>query len=110
MEARLIESLCLYAWPGNVRELELTTRRLLAVHSGEPELKKRHLPEHLVTRPASAEPGDDLSRLAVALRRSNGNLSKACTAIGISRQRAYRLLDGVSVKEFMKKADEPEGV
>jgi DNA-binding NtrC family response regulator len=108
VEAKLVESLCLYAWPGNVRELELVARRLLAVHGSEPQLKKRHLPEHIVNRPAMAEPGDDLARLAVALRRSNGNLSKACAAIGISRQRAYRLLDGVSVKEFMDKGAEPD--
>jgi len=109
VEAKLIESLCLYAWPGNVRELELIARRLLAVHGGEPLLKKRLLPEHIVSRAASAEPGDDLSRLAVALRLASGNLSKACAAIGISRQRAYRLLDGVSVKEFMERGNEARG-
>jgi transcriptional regulator with GAF, ATPase, and Fis domain len=109
VEAKLIESLCLYAWPGNVRELELIARRLLAVHGSEPVLKKRLLPEHLTSRATNAEPGADLSRLAVALRRSNGNLSKACAAIGISRQRAYRLLDGVTVKELMEEKSEAQG-
>ncbi len=106
VEAKLIESLCLYAWPGNVRELELIARRLLAVHGTEPVLKKRLLPEHVTSRARVANAGDDLSRLAVALRRANGNLSKACSAIGISRQRAYRLLDGMSVKEFMQERGE----
>jgi len=104
LESKLVESLCLYAWPGNVRELELTARRLLAVHGDEPLLKRRFLPEHVLS-PPSAAPGDepqlDLGRLAAALRRSNGNLSKACTELQISRQRAYRLLDGVSVKDFL---------
>jgi transcriptional regulator of acetoin/glycerol metabolism len=87
-----------------VRELELTARRLLAVHGDEPLLKRRFLPEHVLS-PPSAAPGDepqlDLGRLAAALRRSNGNLSKACAELQISRQRAYRLLDGVSVKDFL---------
>ena len=103
IDSKLVERLCLYPWPGNVRELELTARRLLAVHGAEPELKKRFLPEHILS-PAVAEddrPATDLARLAAALRRAGGNLTKACSEIEISRQRAYRLLDGVSVKDFM---------
>jgi transcriptional regulator of acetoin/glycerol metabolism len=104
LEPKLVESLCLYAWPGNVRELELIARRLLAVHDGEPVLKRRFLPEYVLAPAATApggEPALDLSRLATALTRANGNLSKACAELQISRQRAYRLLDGVSVKDFL---------
>ena len=106
LEPKLVESLCLYAWPGNVRELELIARRLLAVHGTEPVLKRRFLPEH-VTEPAATSassigPGPlEPARLAAALRRAGGNLTKACAELQISRQRAYRLLDGVSVKDFM---------
>ncbi|HWO08235.1 MAG TPA: sigma 54-interacting transcriptional regulator [Polyangiaceae bacterium] len=109
LEPRLIESLCLYAWPGNVRELELVARRLLAVHGAEPVLKRRFLPEH-VTEPVSASAAAagplDLERLAAALRRASGNLTKACAELQISRQRAYRLLDGVSVKDFLARNEE----
>jgi transcriptional regulator with PAS, ATPase and Fis domain len=104
LEPKLIESLCLYAWPGNVRELELIARRLLAVYGGEPLLKRRFLPEH-VTEPsvAPSAPGRlDPTSLAAALRRAGGNLTKACAELQISRQRAYRLLDGASVKDFME--------
>jgi DNA-binding NtrC family response regulator len=104
VEAKLIESLCLYAWPGNVRELELSARRLLAVHGSEPLLKRRFLPAHIVASEiegGEATAQDDLARLGPALRRHGGNLSKACAELNISRQRAYRLLDGVPVKEFM---------
>ncbi|MEY4545969.1 MAG: hypothetical protein RL685_2164 [Pseudomonadota bacterium] len=109
VDAKLIECLCLYAWPGNVRELELCARRLLAVHGGEPLLKRRFLPDHIASsQPVSSQPvssqqgeADDLARLAPALRRHAGNLTKACAELNISRQRAYRLLDGVSVKEFL---------
>ena len=109
IEAKLIETLCLYAWPGNVRELELIARRLLAVHGQEPQLKRRFLPEHLLEGPAAA-PSDapplDLAQLTAALRRAGGNLSKACASLNISRQRAYRLLDGVSVKDLLAKTED----
>jgi transcriptional regulator with PAS, ATPase and Fis domain len=110
LESKLVESLCLYAWPGNVRELELIARRLLAVHGSEPLLKRRFLPEH-VTEPsvAPSAPGGrpdsqrlDPASLAAALRRAGGNLTKACAELQISRQRAYRLLDGASVKDFLE--------
>jgi transcriptional regulator with PAS, ATPase and Fis domain len=108
VDTKLIESLCLYAWPGNVRELELSARRLLAVHGGEPRLKRRFLPAHIAAseaEPSEAGAQDDLARLGPALRRHGGNLSKACAELNISRQRAYRLLDGEQVKEFMARLD-----
>jgi transcriptional regulator with AAA-type ATPase domain len=56
----------------------------------------------------SAEPAldadraqEDLSRLAALLRQNGANLSRACAALGISRQRAYRLLAGRSVPELL---------
>ena len=36
------------------------------------------------------------------MRRAGGNLTKACAELQISRQRAYRLLDGASVKDFLE--------
>jgi transcriptional regulator with PAS, ATPase and Fis domain len=111
-EPKLVESLCLYAWPGNVRELELIARRLLAVYGSETSLKKRFLPEHVVApappSPSSDAPPADLPQLASALRRAKGNLSKACAELNISRQRAYRLLDGMSVKDFMARSADEE--
>ena len=109
-EPKLVESLLLYSWPGNVRELELVARRLLAVHGGEPILRRRFLPDHVLLPPTTgaSEAPLDLSRLAAALRRHGGNLTKACAELSISRQRAYRLLDGESVKDFLARhAEEP---
>ena len=38
-----------------------------------------------------------LPALMVALRASGGNVARAATILGISRQRAYRLMEGQSI-------------
>ena len=112
----LIERLCLYPWPFNVRELVTLVRRLLVVHAHEPSLTVDHLPDRLrrhesgaggalssskagLARPLPPEPRDqaerddlDRARLTGALRDHSGNVSRAAAAVGISRQRAYRLM------------------
>lgn len=105
VEGRLVEALCLHDWPENVRELELTTRRLLAVHGHESTLKRQHLPAELQALNADSEgkerasspPRDrrehDLSRIRQVLSENGNNVKAAASALGISRQRIYRLLD-----------------
>jgi sigma-54 dependent transcriptional regulator, acetoin dehydrogenase operon transcriptional activator AcoR len=114
IDVKLIECLCLHQWPGNVRELEQLARRLLAVHGGEPLLKRSFLPEGLVSRlpqgsvsrppqdgPLSERREYDVRRLAQALKRTAGNVAAAAALVGFSRQRAYRLLEGQNATEFM---------
>jgi transcriptional regulator with PAS, ATPase and Fis domain len=107
VEARLIEALCLHDWPENVRELELQARRLLAVHGHEPTLRRQHLPAELAllnedttgARTSTSPPADrrehDLTRLKRELSSNGGNVKAAAAALGISRQRVYRLLSAV---------------
>lgn len=115
LEPKLIECLCLHAWPGNVRELEQLTRRLLAVHGLEPILKRAFLPEQLrqlipasgdsllPAGPEFTERSDhDRHRLVVALKQAGGSVGVAAGQVGLSRQRAYRLLSGKSVAEWLK--------
>jgi transcriptional regulator with PAS, ATPase and Fis domain len=111
VEAKLVETLCLYDWPLNVRELVLLTRRLLGVHGQERTLKKAFLPERILTRGSRADPGasivpstpdkrawrktdDDaeFEALIKALREQGGSVARAASAIGVNRSRAYRLL------------------
>jgi transcriptional regulator of acetoin/glycerol metabolism len=109
VEARLVERLCLYDWPFNVRELSLLVKRLLVLHGAEGPLKAKHLPPRLrddaaaspaVTTARAAFAADaeleppDLPSLVDALRASNGNVARAASALGISRQRAYRMMQG----------------
>jgi transcriptional regulator of acetoin/glycerol metabolism len=111
VDVRLVERLCLYDWPFNVRELALVVKRLMVLHGAEAKLKPQHLPERLMaaatpvaidaagvptemaTSAQTAEP-PDLQRLVAALRASGGNVAQAAQALGISRQRAYRLMQG----------------
>jgi DNA-binding NtrC family response regulator len=114
VDGRLLEHLLLLPWAANVRELELTARRLLALHGHEPVLRRSMLDDaapasaQLPPSPAAAAarrrgPEDaqpDIDRLREHLAR-HGNLSRAAREAGISRQRAYRLLDGRSPQELL---------
>ncbi len=133
IDVELAERLCLHDWPFNVRELVLLARRLLTLHGGESTLHAGHLPQRiaeggmdvvppsLAGRPADsalpapsapprpmAEPVE-LPALVVALRASGGNVARAASLLGISRQRAYRLMEGQSVDlETMRSEPEKE--
>jgi DNA-binding NtrC family response regulator len=78
---------------------------LLAVHGHEPRLRRQHLPEEIAalcqdrgqsnngSTPPRARRDHDLERLQDELGRNGGNVKAAAAALGISRQRVYRLLD-----------------
>jgi transcriptional regulator of acetoin/glycerol metabolism len=111
-EPKLIEALCAYAWPGNTRELELVAQRLVALSQGSGAMHRSDLPAelqpvHSTDVEGGSEPVSrsdyDLGRLARALNETEGNLTEAARRLGISRQRAYRLLDGCSVTEFRER-------
>jgi transcriptional regulator of acetoin/glycerol metabolism len=119
VDAKLLERLLLHAWPDNVRELSLLTQRLLVLHGHEPLLKQQMLPAAFgrsettepEERPTGAEPaGDrnahDWQKLELALKACDGNVSRAASMAGISRQRAYRLMAGRSAPGAERSAPE----
>lgn len=97
----VMERLCLYDWPCNVRELGLLARRLLSLHGDEIRLRLEHLPPHLApsdredtTLPvAPVVTGVNLNKLLDAVRDAGGNIAGAALQLGITRERAYRLID-----------------
>jgi len=99
VSTRFYEELCLYPWPGNVRELELLARRMLALHGLEPVLRRSHLEQTLRATERESpgqtkqERAQDVEALTSALQHAAGNVKKAAEMAGISRQRAYRIIN-----------------
>jgi transcriptional regulator of acetoin/glycerol metabolism len=135
VEGDLVERLCAHDWPFNVREMVLLVRRLVTLFGGQATLRAEHLPERVGTPGGSLSlPGSvparasqplapsspsspspvvsgaepvDLPALIVALRASGGNVARAAAMLGITRQRAYRLMEGQSVDlGALRKTDE----
>ncbi len=115
LDSKLLEHLLLRPWRGNVRELELLTRRLLALHGHEPTLRRNMVEDPLPSpspsgsappaprRRSGDEDTEDLQKLAAAFA-THGNFSRAAQEAGISRQRAYRLLDGKPPQSLLQVA------
>ena len=123
MESDFAERLCMHDWPFNVRELVLLAKRLVTLHGSDVTLRAQHLPERIAgsvgssggstassmpevagkssgaDRPAQGGPPEpvELPALVVALRASGGNVARAAAMLGISRQRAYRLMEGQAI-------------
>ncbi|HEY0465597.1 MAG TPA: sigma 54-interacting transcriptional regulator [Polyangiaceae bacterium] len=112
VHVRCLEDLLLHDWPGNVRELEFLVRRLLALLGRERTLAWHMLPDAIRRKPtpaaaqslipAETRAARDIAALSEALRACNGNIARAAVTATISRQRAYRLMAGKSVAEFLK--------
>jgi len=90
-----------YDWPGNVRELENCIERAVILSQGD-EITKQHLPARLVNKPTKLVCTSSTSlrdgyrdMIEAALKRNNGNASKAARELNIARSTLYRKL-----KEF----------
>ena len=121
-DADFVERLCLYDWPFNVREIVLLAKRLWVLNGQEVCLRARHLPSRITGRPdqaaeentksAAAQPPlqnepVEFPALIAALRASHGNVAQAAAMLSISRQRAYRLMQGQAVDlEALRTSDE----
>ena len=132
VEVDFVERLCIHDWPFNIRELLLLVRRLLVLHAGESTWKESYLPSRIgdlagtrtaatatempqplpapsvsAVRAGPVEPVE-LPALVAALRASGGNVARAAAILGISRQRAYRLMEGQAVDLEALRKQEPE--
>jgi transcriptional regulator with AAA-type ATPase domain len=98
-----VESLCVHDWPLNVRELEAVAHRLAVLHAtantiGASEVaaligaaaRRSSLPRE--TQPPAVTLDPEWSGFVEALASMKGNIVRAAERVGISRQRAYRLI------------------
>ncbi len=118
------EMLLTYPWPMNVREVVQVARQMAVLHGEAKRWSASLLPDAIQQLPSlsksPAAPSDsgmtrtptemaresDSAQLLAALNECGGNLSQAAAKIGISRQRAYRLLryhPDVNLDEFRNK-------
>lgn len=91
-------------WPQNVRELEWLARAMVALHDDAPCLTFEHLPPQYRNASNTAPPvalahesdtGDNrelFDRLMKALDENGGVIVRAAESLGITRQKAYRIL------------------
>lgn len=106
IEPRAVELLLAHPFPLNVRELRLLAHRVGAIRSDAAVIRARDIedcidnavlerPDITPSSPSclrSARREQDAAALARSLTEHGGNVTHAARAVGISRQRAYRLL------------------
>jgi PAS domain S-box-containing protein len=87
-----------YSYPGNIRELENILEHALILCQ-ESTLRRKHLPEYLLHAPPPSRPGpgqsaasgsSERARIQAALRRHNGNRSRAARQLGMDRSTLWR--------------------
>lgn len=94
-----LEVLRKWSWPGNVRELENTIEHAFIVSQGDDILPSDvpetvvHLAKPRLTFPGFDQPRDERDCVLKALKESDGNVSRAAQALGVSRATMYRMLN-----------------
>jgi DNA-binding NtrC family response regulator len=96
-----IQVMLQYAWPGNVRELDHTIERaVLMARNPQIETADLGLSQARGAGPGGGQGLEEMSLEAVesilirkALSRSNGNVSQAADALGLSRGALYRRME-----------------
>ncbi|HVY32332.1 MAG TPA: sigma 54-interacting transcriptional regulator [Polyangiaceae bacterium] len=117
LSAAFAERLCLHEWPLNVRELDTHARRLALVTADGERLEPGAL-EGLAAPLKAVEPRAEAGRrrvtapgrsraehpyeqremegLVAALKACGGNITKAAASLGLSRPKAYRMLEAAT--------------
>ena len=103
LDPSLIERLCAHDWPFNIRELTLLARKLLALHPDAAVLDHTALSDRPGAelglaesrRPTLEMSAPDSGTFLAALRAQNGNVKHTAEILGISRGRAYRMMDKI---------------
>ena len=113
LDPAAVEALCLYDWPFNLREMDRVARQLWALHGDQKTLLRSHLAERFREKATGEDPRSEphrrprgrsagrkdvgLADLLAALRGAQGNVSHAADKLGITRQKAYRLMEKANI-------------
>ncbi|MGH8259633.1 MAG: sigma-54-dependent transcriptional regulator [Steroidobacteraceae bacterium] len=86
-----------HGWPGNVRELRNAVERArLLVRDGAVRAEDLNLPPP--RNPPGEEEGPGRPVIEAALQAAGGNISRAASALGLSRQALYRRMERLGMK------------
>ena len=97
LSAEAERALLQHPWPGNVRELHNVIRRACLLSDGaEIGASALSLPGADARQSDGAAP--DRAAVESALRRSDGNISRAARDLGLSRQALYRRMEKLGLK------------
>lgn len=94
--ADVVKMLKKYHWPGNVREFQHAVERAIILCSDEQiTTKDFHFPDQRVKAVDTTTNLTELERktIAEAIRKNNGNMSKAAKELGLGRTTLYRKIE-----------------
>jgi two-component system response regulator AtoC len=100
-----LSALGAYRWPGNVRELENVVERAVVLGEGD-WIDRADLPLEIAAGPAADSEGGleaavrlfKRQRVMDALRRANGNKTRAAALLGIQRTYLFRLMRSLDIR------------
>ena len=102
-----IRALETHSWPGNVRELENRVKRGVIIAEGtnvtqaDLELTSRHAKYEGETLKKARE-ALETELIHQAVRRNNGNLTRAASDLGLSRPTLYDLMDKLGIRKGVR--------
>jgi transcriptional regulator of acetoin/glycerol metabolism len=108
LDPTFVETLCLYEWPFNVRELTQKARTLMALYPEDAVLDASafgvrpggELGVGGAKRQTAEMPAPDTETFLAALRAQNGNVKQTAVVLGISRGRAYRMMEKIDALDL----------
>ena len=91
-------------FPGNLRELKNLIERVILVSGAKTltadDFEREASPEMLAGPQPSSLEESERARITEVLRRCNGNISRAATELGISRQALYRRIEKFDLNDI----------
>ena len=90
-------ALLAHNWPGNVRELQNRIMRATAMAADDTITAADLGFGAAGSQPAVTEPSPERSQIEIALLNTNGSVSRAAEALGMSRQALYRRMEKLGI-------------
>jgi DNA-binding NtrC family response regulator len=92
----VVKRLKKHHWPGNIREFQHAVERaVILCNEGHITIKDFHFPDQRVKAVETTTNLTELERktIAEAIRKNNGNMSKAAKELGLGRTTLYRKIE-----------------